>query len=323
MASDRPPMNVLLVAEESTGVHALRLLLDRGERVVGVLTGALPGDGGTVAALAEQHGVPLHAPDRVRDPAFAGWIRNEQVDLLLNVHSLRIADGAVLDAPRIGSFNLHPGPLPRYAGLNAPSWAIAAGERRHAVTVHRMAAAVDAGPIAYETWFDVGPSDTGIRVAVRCARLGVPLLARLLDHAAQGPAAIPAREQDPTERRWFGREVPYGGRLPWEEPARRIADLVRAADYDPFPSPWGRFTTTLDGVEYAVVRVAATDEPADAPPGTVGAARESGVPVAAADAWVLVERLRWDDSFVDPRAVLLPGHRCEALAAVPVGGGLR
>ena len=116
-----------------------------------------------------------------------------------------------------------------------------------------MAAAVDAGPIAYEAWFDVAPSDTGIRVAVKCTRLGVPLLARLLDEAAE-PAAIPASEQDPAERRWFGREVPYGGHLPWEEPARRIADLVRAADYDPFPSPWGRFTTTLDDIEYAVVR---------------------------------------------------------------------
>jgi methionyl-tRNA formyltransferase len=316
-------MKVLLVAEESAGVHALRLLLDRSVRIAGVLTGEPAGPGGSVAALAAQHGVALHHPDRVRDPAFAGWILSERVDLLLNVHSLRIADGAVLDAPHIGSFNLHPGPLPRYAGLNAPSWAIAAGERRHAVTVHRMEAAVDAGPIAYEAWFDVSPSDTGARVAVECARLGVPLLARLLDDAAQGRTAIPAREQDPAGRRWFGREVPYGGRLPWEEPARRIADLVRAADYDPFPSPWGRFTTTLGGVEYAVVRVVATDEPADAPPGTVGAARESAVPVAAADAWVLVERLRRDDSVVDPRAVLLPGHRCEAVAAVPAGGGLR
>ena len=39
MASDRPPMNVLLVAEESAGAHALRLLLGRGEQVAGVLTG--------------------------------------------------------------------------------------------------------------------------------------------------------------------------------------------------------------------------------------------------------------------------------------------
>jgi UDP-4-amino-4-deoxy-L-arabinose formyltransferase/UDP-glucuronic acid dehydrogenase (UDP-4-keto-hexauronic acid decarboxylating) len=306
-------VNVLLVAEESAGVQALRLLADRGERVVGVLTSSSPGRGSAVAIAAGQLGVGLHDPDRVRDPAFADWITAEKVDLLLNVHSLRIADGAVLDAPRIGSFNLHPGPLPRYAGLNAPSWAIAAGERRHAVTVHHMAPAVDAGPIAYEAWFDIAPSDTGLRVAMQCVRLGIPLLARLLDDAARGDAKIPAVEQDPAERRWFGREVPYGGRLPWNEPARRIADLVRAADYAPFPSPWGQFTTSINGVEFAVVRVTATDEPADAPPGTVGVPRPNGVPVAAADAWVLVERLRLDGGAVDPRDALQSGRRCEPL----------
>jgi len=57
---------------------------------------------------------------------------------------------AVLGVPARGAWNLHPGPLPRYAGLNAPSWAIYRGEQRHGVTVHRMDRGIDTGDIAYQ-----------------------------------------------------------------------------------------------------------------------------------------------------------------------------
>ena len=67
----------------------------------------------------------------------------------MNVHSLFLIH-PWSSAPTIGSFNLHPGPLPEYAGLNVPSWAIYEGEKRsHGVTVHWMDEGVDTGPIAW------------------------------------------------------------------------------------------------------------------------------------------------------------------------------
>ena len=223
------------------------------------------------------------------------------------MHSLRIARGDVVAAPRLGSFNLHPGPLPRYAGLNAPSWAVYEGETRHAATVHRMAADVDAGDIAYEAWFPIGPDDTGLRVATTCVRLGVPLVGRLLEVAARDPDAIPATPQDPTARRWYGRGAPDGGSLRWDRSARRVLDHVRAADYAPFPSPWGWPVTTAGGVEVEVVRVAATGTPAAAAPGTVGPPTAHGVAVACGDEWVVVERVRVDGRVRAVDDVLRPG----------------
>jgi UDP-4-amino-4-deoxy-L-arabinose formyltransferase/UDP-glucuronic acid dehydrogenase (UDP-4-keto-hexauronic acid decarboxylating) len=315
-------MHVVVVAEESAGAQALRLVVERGHRVVGALTSAE----GPVAGVAADHGLPVLEPDLVRDPAFADWISERDVDLLVNVHSLRIADGAVVTAPRIGAYNLHPGPLPRYAGLNAPSWAIYEGETRHAVTLHRMSATVDAGPIAYEAWFDIGSADTGLQVATNCVRHGVPLVGRLLDDAARGADHVPATPQAAEGRRWFGRRPPHDGRLPWHLPARRIVDLVRASSYAPFPSPWGWPRTTLErggdegddggaGVggarEVEIVRVAATGEPAGAAPGTIGGGWPDGpgVPVASGDEWVLVERLRLGGTATAPRDVLTEGGR--------------
>jgi UDP-4-amino-4-deoxy-L-arabinose formyltransferase/UDP-glucuronic acid dehydrogenase (UDP-4-keto-hexauronic acid decarboxylating) len=89
-----------------------------------------PQDGGlSLWGLATKLGYRTWPAELVRDPKFAVQVRDERVDVVLNVHSLFLIRKEVLEAPRLGSFNLHPGPLPRYAGLNPVCWAIKAGDR--------------------------------------------------------------------------------------------------------------------------------------------------------------------------------------------------
>jgi methionyl-tRNA formyltransferase len=302
-APPRAALNVALVAEEGAGAGALRLLAAREQPIAAVLT-RTP----AVASLVGELGLRRLEPALVEDPAFGGWLAEQRVDLLLNVHSVLNPAPEVLAAPRIGAFNMHPGPLPRYAGFNAPSWAIAAGEERHAVTVHWMTPEMDAGPIAYEQWFEIGAADTALRVAIRGVREGLPLLERLLDDAEGG--RVPSREQAREGGHFYGYEIPDEGRLPWGEGARRVVDLVRAADYSPYPSPWGTFVTSVAGEEVAVVRVSRPGERADAPAGTIGAPRGEAVPVSAGDEWVLVEHARREDADVSPPRVLPEGGRC-------------
>lgn len=302
-AATRAALTVALVAEEAAGARALRLLAEREQPLAAVLT-KTP----SVAALAAELRVPQLQPDLVLDPAFASWLDQRNVDLLLNVHSVLNPDAGVLAAPRIGSFNLHPGPLPRYAGFNAPSWAIAEGEERHAVTVHWMTPEMDAGPIAYEQWFEIAPGDTGLRLASRCVHEGIPLLARLLADAERG--AVSSRPQASEGAHFYWYEVPHGGRLPWQAGAKRVVDLVRAADYSPYPSPWGAFLTAVGGGDVAVLRASRTGEPSQAPPGAIGAPRDGAALVSAGDEWVLVEHSRRDGKDLTPASLLPEGGRC-------------
>jgi UDP-4-amino-4-deoxy-L-arabinose formyltransferase/UDP-glucuronic acid dehydrogenase (UDP-4-keto-hexauronic acid decarboxylating) len=302
-AATRAALTVALVAEEAAGARALRLLAEREQPLAAVLT-KTP----SVAALAAELGVPQLQPDLVLDPPFAGWLDQRNVDLLLNVHSVLNPDAGVLAAPRIGSFNLHPGPLPRYAGFNAPSWAIAEGEERHAVTVHWMTPEMDAGPIAYEQWFEIVPGDTGLRLASRCVHEGIPLLARLLADAERG--GVSSRPQASEDAHFYWYEVPHGGRLPWQAGAKRVVDLVRAADYSPYPSPWGAFLTAVGGGDVAVLRASRTGEPSEAPPGAIGAPRGGAALVSAGDEWVLVEHSRRDGEDLTPASLLPEGGRC-------------
>jgi methionyl-tRNA formyltransferase len=300
---------IMLAAQEAAGVRTLRLVLERNLRVVGVLTTGESRSGvAGVAAAARAAGVPILPPQRLTDPRFAVELRSMDVDLFLNVHSLFVVDGQILEAARIGSFNLHPGPLPEFAGLDAPSWALYEGRSRYGCTVHWMTGSVDAGPIAYATEFDIVPGETGLSLSLKCVKHGLELIARLLTAAAEEPSSIPSTPQQAVGRRWLRRGPPDGGRIPWGSPATRIVGLVRACDFRPFASPWGRAHSTLDGRTVDVVEVDSSGLPTDAPPGTIGDRVAGGTLVAAGDEWVVVRRISADGVQIDTEALPRTGR---------------
>jgi methionyl-tRNA formyltransferase len=303
-------MKILLVAEEAAGIQVLRRVADSNYELVAVMTQPpTHGGGATVAGVAEGLGVTVLPSQRVKEPELGAWIRDAEVDLLLNVHSLYVADEEVVGAPRIGSFNMHPGPLPEYAGLNAPSWAIYNGEPRHGVTVHWMEPGIDTGAIAYERRFELDEAETGLSLSLRCVREGLPLVEQLLEDAALD--RIPAQQQDLSRRNYYGRQAPQDGRIDWNRPAREVVAFVRACDYFPFPSPWGHPLARLDGRDVAVLKAAPIGGKATVAPGEVGPPGETGISVAAAGEWVEVQRLSVEDEVVDAVDVLQPGQRFE------------
>lgn len=291
-------MRVVLVAEEAAGIQALRLIAARDEiELVAVLTGTPSGTGRgmVVADVAARLGCPVLPAERVREAAFGAWLREQNVDMLINVHSLYLIHAEVVAAPRIGSFNLHPGPLPFYAGMNAPSWAIFNGEPRHAVTLHWMAPGVDTGAIAYEAWFDLEPNATGLSASMQCVRLGVPLIETLVTTALRDPRAIPARPQSEAGRMLYRKsDLPFDGRIDWTASAATIDAFIRAADYHPMPSPWGHPETSFDGTPLDVVKVTRTGRSADALPGTIAIDVDGAVEVATGDEWLILKRVQQD-----------------------------
>jgi methionyl-tRNA formyltransferase len=257
-----------------------------------------------VAAAAARLGLDVRPAAELRSAAFADSLRDLDTDLLLNVHSLFVLGADAIGAPRIGSFNLHPGPLPEYAGLNAPSWAIYEGRTTHEATLHWMDPGIDTGAVAYRASFPIEDTETGLSLTAKCVRHGVPLVLRLIADAARDPSSIPALAQDPRKRRYFGREVPNGGNVEWDRPAREVVRYVRAADYSPFASPWGTPQAQLGGSPVGITKASVTGEATDEPPGSVGEVLEDGaVLVATSDEWIAVRRMQHEGRSVAPREV--------------------
>lgn len=309
-----PHLRVAVVAEEAAGAQVLRALdaAPEAPEIAAVVT-TTESDGmrrPQVAAAAANLGLEVRPASELRSSLFPDLIRNLEVDLLLNIHSLVVLAPDIIRAPRIGSFNLHPGPLPRFAGLNAPSWAIYEGQTAHGVTLHWMDAGIDTGAIAYDASFPIEDSDTGLSLTAKCVRHGVPLVLRLVADATRDSRSIPAVAQDKSSRRYFGREVPNAGNVVWSVRADEVVRLIRAADYSPFDSPWGIPRARLGNEPVGIAKASLTGEPTDALPGIVGQALPRGaMAVAAADEWVAVRRMWHNGRYIGPGEICAPGDR--------------
>jgi methionyl-tRNA formyltransferase len=301
-------LRVVVVAEEAAGVQVLQGLsaLESRPEIVAVLTRSKRegAERPVVFKAAQKLGLDLWPSSSVKSAELASRLRDAEVDLLVNVHSLFVLHPTVVAAPRIGSFNLHPGPLPEYAGLNAPSWAIYRGESSHGVTLHWMDEGIDTGAIAWQERFPIDGADTGLSLSAKCVRKGVPLVLRLATIAAGGHHGIPREPQDPGCRTYFAAGPPADGHIEWAQSAAEILRFVRASDYAPFPSPWGHPQARLAGRDVGLAKATPTEVVASDPPGTVVEANESGVVVATGDELILLRRLWLDGRYVKPAELL-------------------
>ena len=306
-------LNILLVAEESAGIQLLRAVHRLNHNIIAVLASPAKDtlDGATVWNVAANYGYPTWPSDWVKDPFFADRVREAEVDLILNVHSLYIIADEVLDAPRIGSFNLHPGPLPEYAGLNSASWALYNGEITFGVTLHKMVSKIDAGHIVSQRRFSIEENDNAISLVAKSVKLGIPLVLNLIEQAEEGLDNIHMEPQDHSEYRYYGSKVPGSGFLDWSKSALEVTRFIRACDYSPFNSPWGHPMTRLNGVEISILKAALTDIPSDQLPGTIHVENSNQVFVACQDQWIRVLKVRANGSQNAVEQVLIDGSILE------------
>ena len=94
-------------------------------------------------------------------------------DFLFSVANLHVLPDELITRARKLAVNFHDALLPRYAGLNATSWALMAQEKAHGVTWHEMTAAVDAGRIVRQACFDLADEETALSLNARCYEAGL------------------------------------------------------------------------------------------------------------------------------------------------------
>lgn len=320
-------MNLLLVAEEAAGAHALRLLSKSDHNIAGVLTTVNSPDAddrgdisdektdshkkplnSSITAIAENLGVPVLNAKSVKDPDFALWINSNHIDVLLNVHSLWRICREVLGEVRVGAYNLHPGPLPEYSGLNIPSWAVYNEEPIHAVTLHHITDEIDTGHIIYENEFPLTSNDTGLSVSLKCTKIGLELIEQLLNELSLDPSSIPSRPQDLSRRTFYKRnDIPGNGFIQWSEPAHKIDAFIRACNYSPFQSPWGEPKTRLENQEISILKTTLSNKICEEVPGTVGKMIDGKTAIATADQWILIDKCKVGKETVSAASFLSPG----------------
>ena len=170
-------------------------------------------------------------------PDLAQRLSGLPFDWLLSIANLDMLPADLLALPAKGAVNFHDGPLPRYAGLNAPVWARLMGETQHGITWHMIGGGVDEGDILLQRMFDIADDDTALTLNSRCFAEAIESFPDLVALLAAG---APARQkQDLTQRSYFGlydRPV-VAGRLDFTREAEVIARRVMALDHGDHANP--------------------------------------------------------------------------------------
>ena len=266
-------LRIVFMGTPEFACPTLRALIDRGERVVAVVTQPdRPKGRGQrlqpppVKALAERHGIPVLQPLKVRAPEAVEAIRALVPDLIVVVAFGQILPKSLLDIPRHGCINVHASLLPRYRGAAPLNWCIVNGETETGVTTMLMDVGLDTGDMLLKRTTPIDPDEDTSALHDRLALIGAEALVATLDELVAG--RLVPQKQDDALSCYAPLMKKEDGRIDWSRDPQTIKNLVRGM------APWPGAYTSLDGQMLKVWRV--TTAACTGVPGTVLAAAEAG-----------------------------------------------
>ncbi len=190
-------------------------------------------------AFALEQGLEVRTPASMRDPAEIAAFQALGLDAAVVVAFGQILPAEVLEAPRLGRFNLHGSLLPRWRGAAPIQRAVMAGDPVTGVQVMRMTEGLDEGAVLATETLRIGPLDTFGTVHDRMAAAGADLLARTLDEIAAGRAV---ETPQAAEGATYAKKIrPKEARIDWTKPGRELDWKIRGLS--PFPGAWFELAT--------------------------------------------------------------------------------
>jgi methionyl-tRNA formyltransferase len=199
----------VLIGGESLLIQCAQSLLDAGHQVAALCTRS-------AAARAWAISRSVRVLDDAQGLLTAADLG--PIDYLFSVTHLQVIPAEVLRLARRAAINFHDGPLPEYAGLNTPVWALLAREPRHGVTWHLMTDQVDRGDLLVERRFDLADDESALTLNAKCYGAAAEAFETLLTGLADG--SLQPRAQTGTGRTFARRDRPAAaGLLRWDRPA--------------------------------------------------------------------------------------------------------
>jgi methionyl-tRNA formyltransferase len=228
-----------------------------------------------VKQVAIAAGLPVLQPERARNPEFVEQLRELRPDLIVVAAYGQILPQAILDLPRFGCVNVHTSLLPKYRGAAPIQWAILNDEPETGVTIMKMDAGMDTGPMLATIATPITPEDNAQTLHDRLAELGGELLVKTIPDYVSG--RITPRPQ-PVEGVSYARKIAKeDGHMDWAQPARVLWNRVRG--FTPWP---GAFTRLTVHDKLALLKIWSAQIVPDlsGEPGTVLRADKQGIVVA-------------------------------------------
>jgi methionyl-tRNA formyltransferase len=235
------PLRLIFMGTPDFAVLTLRALAEHGHEIGAVYTReAKPSGRGMklqqspVEIEAHARNIPVFTPKTLRTPEALEQFRSHNADAAVVVAYGMILPQAILDAPKLGCFNLHASLLPRWRGAAPINRAIMAGDAESGVMVMKMDAGLDTGDVAMAERFAITDAMTAADLHDALAPLGAGLMARAMGALERGELRLtPQSEQGVT---YAAKIEKAEARIGWAKPAHVVLRHIHGLS--PFPGAW-------------------------------------------------------------------------------------
>ncbi|MFT7523207.1 MAG: natural product biosynthesis luciferase-like monooxygenase protein [Candidatus Paceibacteria bacterium] len=254
------PFKSVIIGDGSLLIQCGEALLKRGHKIQAVVTS---NDQIRAWANAKNMRVELGGPD------LSLRLAGLECDWLFSIANLDFIPRSVRELAKNGAINFHDGPLPKYAGLNAPAWALMNHERSHGITWHLVEDKFDEGEIVEQRQFDIDPNDTALTLNARCFEVALNSFPAMLDKLENG--SFETKQQDLSQRSYCARSKrpDAAGLLDFTLSADSLIALVRAMDHGEYWNPICAPKIKLESGLYVIGTAEKAGVATDAEPGII------------------------------------------------------
>jgi len=301
-------LRIIFMGTPDFACPTLTKLIERGEDVIAVVTQPdRPKGRGQklvpppVKAIAEEHGIPVLQPLKVRAPEVIARIRELNPDLIVVVAFGQILPQSLLDIPKHGCINIHASLLPRYRGAAPLNWCLINGETETGITTMQMDAGLDTGDMLVKRAIPIGPDEDAQSLHDRLSLLGAETIDETLDRLLAG--TLPREKQDDSLTCYAPMLKKEDGLIDWNREPQQIKNLVRGF------TPWPGAYTSLDGKSLKLYKVSVTE--GNGKPGEVITAGKDGIIVACGSGSLRIEELQLEGRKRLSASEFLAGCRLE------------
>jgi methionyl-tRNA formyltransferase len=240
-----------------------------------------------VRRVAESHGIPVVAPEKIRAPEFLKTLMGWKPEIIVVVAYGRILPKTILDLAPYGCLNVHYSLLPKYRGAAPAAWTIINGESTAGVTTMKLVERMDAGPIYLQATTEVASDETTGSLQAKLTPIGARLLRETLRRLKVG--SLMPLEQDESAVTFAPILKKEDGLIEWDQPAMMIERRVRG--FDPWPGAYSHIGGKL--LKIHRVKVLAADTKGS--PGEVMRADAGGFWVATSSGLLELEEVQLEN----------------------------
>ena len=220
-----------LKALAESAKHEVSLVVTQPDRPRGRSGKPAPSD---VKLCAEQYGIPVFQPEKIREEAAVERLRRENADIFVVAAFGQLLPKTILEMPRFGCINIHGSLLPAYRGAAPVQWAVLDGQKEAGDTIMQMNEGLDTGDILMQESIPLSADETAGSLYDKLSSMGGPLLLKALDAIEAGTVTpVPQGDSGTHYAKMLRKEM---GNIDWTKSAEEIGRLVRGLN--PWPSAY-------------------------------------------------------------------------------------